>query len=92
MLEILSIKRLHVCVLSRFSHVSLFAILWSIALQAPLFMRFFRQEYWSGLPCPAPGDLSDPETEPTSFAFIALTGGFLTTSTTAKPIKMLLCP
>ena len=35
--------------------------LWTIALQAPLSVRFSRQEYWSGLPCPPPGDLPDPE-------------------------------
>ena len=33
---------------------------WIIASQAPLSTRFSRQEYWSGLPCPPPGDLSDP--------------------------------
>ena len=81
MLEILSIKRLHVCVLSRFSHVSLFAILWSIALQAPLFMRFFRQECCSGLPFLNLGDLSDSGIEATSFASPALAGEFFTTST-----------
>ena len=34
--------------------------LWTVAIQAPLSMEFFRQEYWSGLPCPPPGDLPDP--------------------------------
>ena len=43
------------CVLSRFSHVQLFATLWTIAHQAPLCMGFSRQEYWSGLPCPPAG-------------------------------------
>ena len=33
---------------------------WTVALQAPLSMGFSRQEYWSGLPCPPPGDLPDP--------------------------------
>ena len=37
-----------------------FAIPWTVAHQAPLSMGFSRQEYWSGLPCPAAGDLSDP--------------------------------
>ena len=50
----------HSCVLSRFSHVWRFATLWTVALQAPLSMRFSRQEYWSGLPCPPPGDFPDP--------------------------------
>ena len=48
------------CVLSCFSCVHLFAMLWTIACQASLSMGFFRWEYWSGLPCPPPGDLPDP--------------------------------
>ena len=52
------------CVLSRFSCVWLFATLWTVARQAPLSMGFSRQEYWSGLPCPPPGDLPDPGIEP----------------------------
>ena len=39
---------------------------WTVACQAPLFMGFFRQEYWSGLLFPPPGDLSDPGIEPKS--------------------------
>ena len=39
------------------SHVPLFAIPWTIAYQTPLSMEFSRQEYWSGLPFPSPGDL-----------------------------------
>ena len=39
---------------------------WAVARQAPLSMGFSRQEYWSGLPCPPPGDLLDPGTEPRS--------------------------
>ena len=49
-----------VCMLSRFSGVWLFVTLWRVAHQAPLSMGFSRQEYWSGLPCPPPGDLPDP--------------------------------
>ena len=45
------------CVLSCFSHVQLCEILWAVAHQAPLSMRFSRKEYWSGLPCPPPVDL-----------------------------------
>ena len=45
------------CVLSHFSHVRLFVTLWTIALQAPLSMGISKQEHWSGLPCPPPGDL-----------------------------------
>ena len=43
--------------LSRFSHVQLFATPWTVAHQAPLSMGFSRQEHWSGLPFPLPGDL-----------------------------------
>ena len=48
------------------SRVRLFATLWTVALQAPLSMEFSRQEYWSGLPFPPPGDLLSPGTEPGS--------------------------
>ena len=37
---------------------------WTVARQAPLYMRFFRQEYWSGLPSPSAGDLPDPGLKP----------------------------
>ena len=70
--------------LSRFSHVQLFAILWTVAHQAPLSMGFSRQEYWSGLPCSPPGDLPNPGTEPTSLTTPVLAGGFFTTSTPEK--------
>ena len=46
--------------LSHFSRVQLFAAPWTVAHQAPLSMGFHRQEYWSGLPCPPPGNLPDP--------------------------------
>ena len=52
--------------LSCFSRVQLFETLCAVDRQAPLSMGFFRQEYWSGLPCPPPGDLPDPGTEPAS--------------------------
>ena len=51
------------CMLRRFSHVQLFATLWTVACQSPLSMEFSRQEYWSGLPFPSPGDLLDPRIE-----------------------------
>ena len=53
-----------VCVFGRFSHVQLFATLWTVDHQAPLSMGLSRQEYWSGLPCPPPGDLPNPEIKP----------------------------
>ena len=52
--------------LSLFSHVQLFATLWTVARHAPLSMEFCRQEYWSGLPFPSPGDFPDPGIEPLS--------------------------
>ena len=45
------------------SHVQLFAMLWTVVLQAPLSMGFSKQEYWSGLPFPSPGDLPNPGIE-----------------------------
>ena len=71
-----------VCVCScaqSLSCVQLFAILWTVACQAPLSMRFSRQEYWSELPCPPPGDLPDPGIETVSPVSPALAGRFLTT-------------
>ena len=59
------------CVPNRFSHVQLCVTLWTVARQAPLSMEFSRQEYWSGFPCPAPGDLPHPEIEPLSPALQA---------------------
>ena len=46
------------------SRVQLFATPWDVTCQAPLSMGFSRQEYWSGLPFPSPGDLPDPGMEP----------------------------
>ena len=54
------------CMLSHFSHVRLFAVLWAVAHQASLSMSFSRHEYWSGLASPPPGDLPDPGTKPVS--------------------------
>ena len=54
------------CILSRFSHVQLFVTLWTVTCQAPLSVGFSRQEYWSRLPCPPPGDLPDQGIEPRS--------------------------
>ena len=54
------------CVAHVFSHVWLFTTLWTVVAQAPLSMGFPKQEYWSGLPFPFPGDFPDPGTEPVS--------------------------
>ena len=51
------------------SRVQLFATPWTVARQAPLSMEFSRQEYWSGLSFPSPGDLPHPWIKPTSPAF-----------------------
>ena len=55
---------------------------WTVAHQAPLSMRFSRQEYWSGLPCPPPRDLSHSGIEPETLMSPVLTGRFFTTSIT----------
>ena len=68
--------------LSCFSCVRLSATLQTIAHQAILSMGFSKQEYWSGLPCPPPGDLPNPGIEPTSLMFPALAGRFFTTDAT----------
>ena len=60
----------------------LFATPWTVAHQAPLSMGFSRQEYWSGLPFPSPGDLPDPGIEPRS---PALQADSLTSEPPGKP-------
>ena len=62
------------------SGVRLFAAPWTVAHQTPLSMGFPRPEYWSGWPCPPPGDL------PVS---LALAGGFFTTEPPGKPLRAL---
>ena len=59
-----------------------FATPWTVALQAPLSMGFPRQEHWSGLPFPSPGDLPDSRIKPVS---LALAGGFFITEPPGKP-------
>ena len=58
---------------------------WGVARQAPLPTEFSRQEYWSGLPFPTPGDLSTPRIEPVSLTSSELSGGFFTTEPPGKP-------
>ena len=58
------------------------ATLWTVASQAPLSMEFSRQEYWSGLPCPPPGDPPHPGIKSASPVSPALSGKFFTTSIT----------
>ena len=61
------------------SCVRLFATLWTVALHVLLSLGFFRQEHWSGLPCPPPGDLPNPGIEPASHYVPCIAGGFFTT-------------
>ena len=69
------------CSAQLLSRVHLFATPWTVARQAPLSMAFSRQEYWSRLPFPTPGDL-DPGTKPVSLISPALAGEFFSTSAT----------
>ena len=71
---------MHVCALK--SLARLFATPWTVACQGPLSMGLSRQTYWSRLPCPPPGDLPDPGTEPTSLTSPLLAGGFFSTCAT----------
>ena len=71
------------CVLSCFSRVRFFETLWTVACQAPLPMGFSRQEYWSGLPFPSPGDLPDPGIK---FASLALQADSLPMSHRGSPL------
>ena len=73
----LVVQQLRICLpmqrseVKSLSRVQLFVTPWTVAYQAPLSMEFSRQEYWSGLPFPSPGDLPDPGIEPRSPALQA---------------------
>ena len=74
--------------LSHFSHVRCFETIWTVTFQAPLSMGFSWQEYWSGLPCPSPGDLQGLKLCLLCF----LAGGFFTTSDTWETqVHMCVC-
>ena len=77
--------------LSRFSCVCLFVTKWTVARQAPLSMGFSKQEYWSGLPFPSPGDLRSPVIEPLSLMSPALTAGSLPLVPPGKPLLNSYC-
>ena len=66
------------------SRVRLFVTPWTVAYQAPLSMGFSRQEYWSGLPFPSPGDLPDPGIKP---RLPALEADALTSEPPGKPLS-----
>ena len=74
------------CRLSCFSHVGLFATSWTVARQVPLSMGFSRQESWSGLSCPPPGDLPNPGTESRSPVPPALQADSLPLSHQGSPL------
>ena len=73
------------CAAKSVSHVRCFVTPCTVAHQAPLFMGFSRQEYWSGLPFSSPGHLPNPQIEPASLVSPALAGGFFTTVLPEKP-------
>ena len=70
------------------SYIQVFVIPWAVALLDLLSMKFFRQEYWSGLPSPPLGSLPDPGIEPTSPVSPALADGFFTTVPPGKPMNI----
>ena len=72
------------------SCVRLFVTPWTEVHQAPLSMEFSRQEYWSRLPFPSPGDLSDPGIESTPLTSPVGAGGFFTTAAYLRSPKMAL--
>ena len=76
------VRSKNACMLSHFSHVKLCVTPRTVACQAPLSMGFSRQEYWSGLPCPPPGDLPDLGIERLSLMSPAPAGGFFIISAT----------
>ena len=68
------------------SLVQLFEIPWTVACQALPSMKFFRQEYWSGLQFPTPRDLPNSGIKPMSLASPALADGLFTTAPSRKPL------
>ena len=76
---------LHACCC--FSCVWLFVTLWTVACQDPLPIGFSRKEYWSGSPCPPPGDLPDPGIKPASPVAPALQAGSLPVAPPGKPLR-----
>ena len=74
-----------------FSHVQHFVTPWTVTCQAPLSMEFSRQQYWSGLPFPTPGDLPNRGIEPMSLASPGLAGGFFTTEPPGKSNTGYMC-
>ena len=79
---------MHAWILSCFCLVRLFVTLWIVAGQASLSMRFSRQEYRSGLPCPPPGDLPNSGIKPTSPVSSALQADSLLSEPPGRPLDL----
>ena len=80
----------YICVCAQLlSYAWLFSTPWTVAHKAPLSMEFSRQEFWSMLPFPTPGDFSDPQSKPSLLASPALAGRFFTTTPPEKPLIVL---
>ena len=92
-LKVNSLEQCHTdYVLSHFSRVWLFATSWTVARQAPLSMEFSWQEYWSGLPCPSPGESSWPRDQ-TQISYVSwVAAGFFTTCATWDALMTLQFP
>ena len=76
------------CIFLSLGHIRFFATLWTFTHQAPLFMEFFRQEYWKVLPFPSPGDFPNPGTEPVFPLSPALQADSLPTESLGKPLPL----
>ena len=76
------------CVHAVISRVYFFVMSWTVVHQAPLSMEFFRQEYWSGLPFPSPGDLLDPGIKPYLLHFLRWQAGSLAAEPLVKSMTL----
>ena len=75
---------LQMCVCCCFSHMQLFATLWTVACQPPLSMGFSKQEYWRGSPCPSPGVFPAQGSNP-RLLWLLHCRGFFTDKSWGKP-------
>ena len=73
------------------SSIQLFTTPWTIACRTPLSVEFSRQEYWSGLLFPPPGDLSNPGIKPSSLVSLDFTSGLFTSAPPGKPLSVSEC-
>ena len=78
---------IHLYIINQYIYAAAAAAAAKSLQSCPLPMGFSRQEYWSGLQCPPPGDLSDPGIKPTSLISSASVGRFFTTSATWEAHK-----